>query len=276
MLGSLVIIFPTAHEGGELVLRHKGREWKIGANALIASRPSPSLAYVAFYSDIDHEILKVTSGRRITITYNLYMVNMAPDPGASTLTPIPLHASDFQTTLRNLIKDPAFLPEGGTLGFGLSHLYPVSTHVELQGIAHFLKGEDARVYEACRELQLKPLLKIIYDDGHGFSYRKNYGIMVDKFVVNPSYDCEHESYQSTLLKETRGVAVNITEGSPINDSYWVSDEDYKGEYIDWVSPFDQRTKLRDVGLDYGNEVSIEVVYCSPCIIVRIDSACDRL
>lgn len=50
MLGSLVVIYPTAHEGGELVLRHKDCEWEFDAKSLTVS--SPSLAYVGFYSDI--------------------------------------------------------------------------------------------------------------------------------------------------------------------------------------------------------------------------------
>ena len=68
MFGSLVIVYPTAHQGGELLLRHKGREWKFEANALTSLRSSPSLAYVAFYSDIEHEVLKVTDGSRVTLT----------------------------------------------------------------------------------------------------------------------------------------------------------------------------------------------------------------
>jgi len=72
MLGSLVVIYPTAHEGGELVLRHGDHEWKFDANSLTASQSSPSLAYVAFYSDLEHEVLEVTSGRQVTVTYNLY------------------------------------------------------------------------------------------------------------------------------------------------------------------------------------------------------------
>ncbi|KAJ7583235.1 hypothetical protein C8J56DRAFT_1054994 [Mycena floridula] len=34
---------------------------------------SPSIAYIAFYSDIEHEVTPVTSGYRISLTYNLYM-----------------------------------------------------------------------------------------------------------------------------------------------------------------------------------------------------------
>ena len=37
MFGSLVIVYPTAHEAGELVLRHKDHEWKFDADSLTAS-----------------------------------------------------------------------------------------------------------------------------------------------------------------------------------------------------------------------------------------------
>ena len=271
MLGSLVVIYPTPHEGGELVLRHKDREWKIGAKSLTALRSTSSLAYVAFYSDIDHEVLKVTSGRRVTVTYNLYLVNTASD--ASTVTSNPMCASNFQITLRNLLRDPTFLPDGGTLGFGLVHLYPVSSKVVLQEIVHFLKGEDAYVYKACRELQLKPSLKIIYDDTQTIS--SNYGIMMDEIVVDPEYNYENNSYRGTLVEKLGGIPVNIAEGASVEFSYWISDADYGGEFINWISPFSTRNELRDVGIAYGNEISMDTVYCSPCIIVRIGPARER-
>ena len=152
MLGSLVVIYPTAHEGGELVLRHKDHEWKFDANSLTSEQPSPSLAYVAFHSDIEHEVLKVTSGRRVTVTYNLYLVDPASRPRAPAVTPNSKSASNLQTTLQRLLKSPEFLPDGGTLGFGLAHLYPVTSNTQLQEMTSYLKGEDAHVYQACREL----------------------------------------------------------------------------------------------------------------------------
>ena len=106
MLGSLVIIYPTPHEGGELVLRHKSHEWKFDANFLTASQSSPSLAYVAFYSDLEHDVLKVTSGRRVTVTYNLYLVDPAPNLEAPVVTPSSGGVSNLQTTLQGLLKDP--------------------------------------------------------------------------------------------------------------------------------------------------------------------------
>ena len=37
MLGSLVIVYPTPHQEGELVLRHKDHEWTFDANSLTSS-----------------------------------------------------------------------------------------------------------------------------------------------------------------------------------------------------------------------------------------------
>ena len=104
MLGSLVVIYPTDHEGGELVLRHKDLEWKFHASSLTVSQSSPSLAYVTFYSDIEHEVLKVTSGRRVT--YNLYLVNQSSRPGALAVTPNLKTVSNLQATLQRLLKSP--------------------------------------------------------------------------------------------------------------------------------------------------------------------------
>ena len=270
MLGSLVIIYPTRHEGGELVLRHKDREWKFDAKSLTASRSSPSLAYVAFYSDIDHEVLKVTSGRRVTITYNLYQVNAAPDPGASTVTVNPACPSSFQTTLQGLLKNPSFLPEGGTLGFGLVHLYPVNAQMELHDLVSFLKGEDANVYKICRDLGLESSLRMIHED----TYEPSYGIMLDEIVVDPYYHFETGSYEGALLDGWYGVAVNTREAD-IDDYYRVSKGETMGEFINWVSPFNTRNRLRDVGINFGNDVCTSFFYSSPCIVVAIAAARDR-
>jgi hypothetical protein len=72
MFGSLVIVFPTPHEGGTLLLRHRGREWTFDSGHALSNKEEPSIGYVAFFSDIEHEVAPVISGRRITLTYNLY------------------------------------------------------------------------------------------------------------------------------------------------------------------------------------------------------------
>ena len=274
MFGSLVVVYPTPHEGGELVLRHRNHEWKFDANLLTASLSSPSLAYIAFYSDIEHEVLKVTSGHRVTITYNLYLVNPESDPGAPAITPNVKDASNLQTTLGGLLKSPEFLPDGGTLGFGLVHLYPVTTRTCLQDMASYLKGEDAHVYQACRELQLQPSLQMIYDA----EAQRKYGIMLDRIVSSPDYDCHQgETYGGALVADFGGVFVNKYGDTDSRHSKLTRYEhDDETEYITWVSLFDSRNQLQDISMGYGNEVSAEYIYCSPCIIVRIAAASDRV
>ena len=277
MVGSLVVIYPTPHEGGELVLRHKNQEWKFDANTLTASKSSPSLAYVAFYSDIEHEVLKVTSGRRVTVTYNLYLVDPALRPEGPGVTPNVQSVAKLRTTLQGLLKSPEFLPDGGLLGFGLAHLYPVASDTNMREMTGYLKGEDAHVYRACRELQLQLSLRVIYDDNRA---GPEYGIMLDRIVsASPYYNCLLGGcYEGTLIRELGGVGVNKTEDLGFYHDRYLKDEEGEGEFnfIAWISPFNGRNQSQDIKMRYGNEVSADYIYCSPCIIVRVTAASDRM
>jgi predicted 2-oxoglutarate/Fe(II)-dependent dioxygenase YbiX len=64
MVGTLVATLPSSYTGGELMVGHN-EEWKVYRGSRRA------LSLVAFYADCRHEVLKVTSGYRITLTYNL-------------------------------------------------------------------------------------------------------------------------------------------------------------------------------------------------------------
>jgi len=270
MLGSLVIIYPTPHEGGELVLRHKGHEWKFNANSLTAPQSSPSLAYVAFYSDLEHEVLKVTSGHRVTVTYNLYLVDPAPNLEAPVVTPSPEGVSNLQATLQGLLKNKEFLPDGGTLGFGLAHLYPISFETKLEKMIAHLKGADADVYRACRELKLKLSLKMIYEDSEEWDI----GIMLDE-VTEAYYDPYNERYESALVENFGGVPVNLTEGVNLDESRWVRGG-AEPKRITWISPPDcKRNKLQDITVALGNHISTGFIYSSPSLTVDIPAADDR-
>ncbi len=67
MVATLVIALPSAHEGGQLVVRHEGREAIVDFSA--QSRFQTQFA--AFYADCEHEIRPVTSGFRLALVYNL-------------------------------------------------------------------------------------------------------------------------------------------------------------------------------------------------------------
>ncbi|KAJ6529901.1 hypothetical protein DFH09DRAFT_809686, partial [Mycena vulgaris] len=74
MIGSLVVIFPTAHAGGVLTLDHDGTTWMFDSAAeLSAHFQGPALAYGAFYSDVTHAVEPVLTGHRVTLTYTLFL-----------------------------------------------------------------------------------------------------------------------------------------------------------------------------------------------------------
>lgn len=67
MFATLVIVLPSAHSGGELVVRHLGRE------VTLDLRPDDpaELGFAAFYADCVHEVRPVATGYRLTLVYNL-------------------------------------------------------------------------------------------------------------------------------------------------------------------------------------------------------------
>ncbi len=67
MFGTLVVSLPSAHSGGDLLIRHAGREVRAG---LCASDPG-EIRYAAFYADCEHEVRPVTRGNRVCLVYNL-------------------------------------------------------------------------------------------------------------------------------------------------------------------------------------------------------------
>ena len=85
MVATLAISLPTAGVGGELAVRHAGREVVIDMNA---EEPS-ELAFAAFYSDCSHETRPLRSGHRLSLVFNLCIRSgvlgaprRAPDNGA--------------------------------------------------------------------------------------------------------------------------------------------------------------------------------------------------
>ncbi|MFY9928381.1 MAG: 2OG-Fe(II) oxygenase [Streptosporangiaceae bacterium] len=73
MVGTLVVTLPSSYTGGELMVGHN-EEWKAYRGSKTA------LSLVAFYADCRHEVLRVTSGYRITLTYNLLLRGDASRP----------------------------------------------------------------------------------------------------------------------------------------------------------------------------------------------------
>jgi hypothetical protein len=67
MFGTLTIVLPSAHCGGELVIRHAGREVTVD----MSNAETSELTFAAFYADCQHAIKPITQGTRVCLTNNL-------------------------------------------------------------------------------------------------------------------------------------------------------------------------------------------------------------
>jgi hypothetical protein len=67
MVATLVIALPSAHEGGELVVRHEGPEVIVD----FGPKSRFETQFAAFYADCKHEIRPLKSGFRLALVYNL-------------------------------------------------------------------------------------------------------------------------------------------------------------------------------------------------------------
>jgi predicted 2-oxoglutarate/Fe(II)-dependent dioxygenase YbiX len=77
MFATLLVTLPSLHNGGDLLVRHKGREVRL---EMRCEDPS-EVAFAAFYADCVHEVLPVSSGYRMVLVYNLLRQGGGRAPG---------------------------------------------------------------------------------------------------------------------------------------------------------------------------------------------------
>ena len=133
MFGSLVICLPNHFSGGALVTRHGDQEVVFDWSSLPDSPPS-EICWATLFSDVEHKILPVSAGHRITLTYNLCAVQ-------ERLCSIP-SGNPFYNCLQTAIGTPHFMRDGGCLAFNCNHLYAFGLLNEKELLPHILKGAD--------------------------------------------------------------------------------------------------------------------------------------
>jgi hypothetical protein len=68
MFATLIVVLPSKHEGGELIIRHDGEE---ECFAFGGEEANHKIRFAAFYADCEHEVKPVTDGYRLCLVYNL-------------------------------------------------------------------------------------------------------------------------------------------------------------------------------------------------------------
>ncbi|TFY74627.1 hypothetical protein EWM64_g9383 [Hericium alpestre] len=250
MFGSLVLVYPTEHEGGALVLRHRGEEWTFDSAQAVKNQATTSIGYVAFFSDVEHEVSHVQAGYRVTLTFNVYY----DDVGAVEVPPTTVaNHTSIKTEMEALLRDPTFLPSGGLLGFGLQHVYPIEK--TLNHVHKVLKGSDAVVWRVCSELSAEPKIYLVYGNPKDDYYR----VIIDKVVKEN--DALEDGFIYRLLEDKRAIMVeDFIHGAKAKNVTPVT----------WVmTPEATRTKVKTPFIAYGNEAWLACTYGEACIIASV-------
>ncbi len=92
MFGTLVVVLPAAHSGGELVIRHAGRETIVDMSRAEVSEAG----FAAFYADCEHEVRPITGGNRVCLIFNLIQ-----QPGVKNNNEA-LHAPDYEKEIASV------------------------------------------------------------------------------------------------------------------------------------------------------------------------------
>ncbi|KAJ7816851.1 hypothetical protein B0H14DRAFT_3743117 [Mycena olivaceomarginata] len=303
MIGSLVVIFPTAHAGGALTLEHNEKSWVFDSAAeLAAASSTPSLAYVAFYSDVTHAVELVHTGCRVTLTYNLFLADRYAPTKSKRHVPEPEHA--FESTLRTLLGSDTFLPSGGLLAYGLTHQYTLPTPPEtvlvnfkhrmppdtrLGPILRLLKGSDARIRTVSERIGLATHLKVLaalrgndiladdvlntehVDEGNDMSTIKEEVEAMGTLV-------QRRPERTQELKEKLAAYQKDVPRSRL-DEYKEQEEAARDEKrqratghaipVHWVTKITELNRVGSSYLAYGNQASLGHVYGNAALFVEV-------
>ncbi|KAI6011146.1 hypothetical protein BKA83DRAFT_689342 [Pisolithus microcarpus] len=274
MFGSLVIVFPTPHEGGEFILRDKEHEWEVDlAKSISESAQQPCVSYAAFFSDVEHEVRMVTSGYRVTLTYNLYFapVGIMPCPTVSTLAP---YEQTLAEALYEIVTNDAVLPDGGYLGIGLRHMYPVEEGTDVTDFRNYLKGPDAALGRVLSALGLSWNVRVFYRKVDSREYLHSRIVDLSKWG-QMCCDVIHAIMRRSGAELVQHVHIYGTRksfyGCSCLDWSEDSEEIQETKYVQLAEVTDLKDNISQVQLYvmYGNEPTVSYAYVKLCIAVDL-------
>ncbi|KAH6680481.1 hypothetical protein B0J14DRAFT_648860 [Halenospora varia] len=274
--GSLVVSLPNPHVGGHLRVDHKQitHIFDLGScpsQETNSTDETPTLHWAAFYSDCSHEVLPVTSGHRLTLTYQLYIsthLSSQTLPLAPTLNPT---SYPLYNTLHSLLSTPSFLKSGGTLGFHCSHKYAHTDGTANVRLPHALKGLDVVMYTIFKKLgmkvHVKPILEEEFSEGEdeeGNDLPNRY----DEDYVKTSHTITRAAPE---FRETRFIGEES--GGDVEEyeiaKFWKPYEIFK--HVKWLNNAD--AKANEVAMAFqqwcGNETETGWWYSFVAILVEV-------
>ncbi|EHS64630.1 uncharacterized protein PGTG_22446 [Puccinia graminis f. sp. tritici CRL 75-36-700-3] len=237
MFGTLVICLPSAHTGGEVVVKHNDE-----CHTLRTSDATQSFA--CWYSDVTHEVLPVQSGYRCCLTYNLAIRPGHPRPAASVLD---LKKVPLRKTLQRWLENVA----NSNTANEPSHLYRTLDHQYKEKTLCFnqLKNNDFARTDALRklahELPFEIFLASLEKEEHGTYQSKNY--RYSAYDTDSGSDANHHAIDDVDEEETTCVVKSLR---ALDGTILVRNYDFDSQFCLVDDPF---RGLRDPSEDYEYE-----------------------
>ena len=228
MFGTLVVVLPSVHRGGELVIRHAGREVVVDVSAAEMSK----LAFIAFYADCQHEVRPIIEGNRVCLVYNLVQVR-GSKAGRSSLS-APLYDSEVAAVAKRITEAMGAPHAPAKIVWLLEH------HYSPDGLSFSgLKNADAArakvLLQAAVQARCVMHLGIVHIEESGAAESSYDGYGSRGRSRSWSYDEDDEDEQDVS-----------------NDDFEIVDVCDSSRYVDhWVDARDRRVEFGQIPLGEG-------------------------
>ncbi|KAJ7129169.1 hypothetical protein C8R44DRAFT_872468 [Mycena epipterygia] len=278
---------------GALTLSHGSSNWIFDSAAQLSPPTStgPAIAYIAFYNDVTHAVEPVVEGHRVTLTYNLFLVDRpGARPAAAGHRILEGPTQTLEDTLRVLLADRDFLPAGGLLAFGLAHHYPMPDLPRkprpspFGPVLRLLKGSDVRIRTAAQRVGLDTHVKVLYDSTRDYDDGWGHDVLTDD-VLNME-DFNEKDREITDELERRGVILergearvrdleamdreNLERGYARGRRYWEENGNPDGAVaVHWVTRITELNRVGSQYIAYGNEPTLGRVYGNAALFVLV-------
>ena len=303
MFGSLVVCLPTQFTGGELIVRHHKEEIKYDWSST-ASDTSSTLHWAAFFSDVEHEVLPLSEGYRVTLTYNLSYQSKASDSTFDVKT------CSFYKLLQATLSNPVFMRDGGVLGFNSHYSYvfdtqwadllaPINNNIEdkaevIQQLSrkfscdkfmHLCKVEQLKVLREagiidinCKQILAAlpvdlPLLKgadyIVGESAKSLGLPVCVKPLLSNNRHDKNFDYALKDFSQHMFDE--GCVGSLEDEHQIKPLQLFGDEicRCKSQDITWCRDLLYYRQPAGAALHYGNEATVDLWYKSAAILIRI-------
>ncbi|KAF5547454.1 hypothetical protein FMEXI_5150 [Fusarium mexicanum] len=294
-MGSLVVSLPVEHKGGQLAVRHGGREIIFGW----APKSADTIQWAAFFSDCEHEVLQVTEGHRVTLTYNLFWTNYGPASMSDNLRALDQESLHFFNALEKLLEKKHLMKEG-LIGFSCTHSYPHTSKSSTNNLHHMLKGIDMVVYQALKRILGTAEIAALVDDERFREYEQeaiperlewqqerrdfNPNLPEAKLTQAEQDILDNKLAISSALKPAVVFRHNYEDkldpakvGAQSQDRYSIETHGqwYPRRDVTWLNgpPGAEVSKELAVAfIAYGNEPGIDAYYTSAVIVAKVNGS----